>query len=61
MNYTCVLGLGLLALAGGALATGGCGAETTVATFNTALSPFFIGNSGDSEIEERTTILIEEV
>ena len=39
---------------------GGCQATTTLATFNAAFVPFYPGVNG-SEIEERISLLIEQV
>ena len=38
-----------------------CQATSTLATFNAALIPSYPGSNGDPEIEERASLLIEQV
>lgn len=38
-----------------------CPARTSLATFNAAFVPFFLGVNGNPEIEERTQLLIQQV
>ena len=58
----CVVALLVLSSATNVRAERRCPAQTTLATFNPALNPFYgLPNFGDAQLEERLSLLIEEV
>ena len=65
MNTSFILAIVVLVLVGGQVAATrnkkNHPRKTTIASFNAAINPFFVGANGNSEIEERVALLIQHV